>query len=93
MTPFWIINAALWTALFFYVLPGAWAAATNRGVRRNDPVRLSMALSAVMMAGFSYRWLLFPDSQIAWQALYLLSAAIAIYKAIIANAYGRGPRI
>jgi hypothetical protein len=93
MTPFWIVNAALWTALFFYMLPGAWAAASGRHTRHGDPMRLATASTAVMMAGFSYRWLLLPTSELAWQALYVLSAALAIYIFRLARAYGRGPEL
>lgn len=93
MTPFWILNALVWTALFFYVLPGAWAATTRRGLHRKDPIHLSVASTAILMGGFSYRWLLAPESELLWQSLYVLSSALALYMAMIVRSYGRGEKL
>jgi hypothetical protein len=93
MTPFWIVNSILYGALFFSALPGAWAAVTGRETRLGDPVRLFILSVAVMMAGFSLRWLVAPANEPAWQALYLLSAVNAVYGFIILCSYGRGPHV
>lgn len=93
MTPFWIANAVLWSFLFCYMAPGAWAAASGRNTRHGDPMRLAVAATAILQAGFSFRWLIGPSNEASWKALYVLSAALAIYIAYLARAYGRGPRL
>jgi hypothetical protein len=91
MTPFWIINAALWTLLLIYVFPGAWAAGTGKRRRREDSTYLAVSGTAVMMAGFSYRWLLAPNDPVSWKMLYILSAGLCVFKFLLLRAYGRGP--
>jgi hypothetical protein len=93
MTVLWIINAVVWSALFLFVLPGAWSAAKGTAPRYGDPIRLAVLATALMMDGFALRWLFAPQSQFLWQILYLLSAIDAIYIAILCHAYGRGPQV
>lgn len=93
MTFFWWLNSGLWGALFAYTVRGAWRAAWGRTSYRNDPIYLAAATTSLMMAGFSLRWLIAPDNLWAWQMLYGLSAANALYIAALVRAYGRGPNV
>ena len=93
MTALRILNIVVWGALFAYMLPGAWSAAYGGNVRRGDPMRLAVAATCLVMIGFSLRWLLAPESLLIWRTLYVLSAAVAAYIAVLARAYGRGPRV
>lgn len=93
MTELRVLNLILWLAVIVYMAPGAYAAATGNGVRRGDPMRLGCLVTAIVMAGFNARWLLFPDSTTLWAMLYVLSAADAVYIAILARTYGRGSHV
>ena len=91
MMPLWIINVVVWLLLLIYVTPSAWAA-TRIHARHGDPMRLAVFATALMMMGFSLRWLLAPDSILLWQLLYILAAADAVFIGILCRVYGRGPR-
>lgn len=92
MPALWLLNTFAWGIVLVYMLPGAWNAAFG-GPRLHDPWRLVCFSTALMMAGFSVRWLLAPDNMLLWQALYVLSAADAAYVVVVARAYGRGPSV
>jgi hypothetical protein len=92
MTALRILNVLAWGALALYMLPGAWSAAKGTMTRHGDPMRLSVLATALIMVGFTLRWLLAPGSDALWRMLYLLSIADAAYIAYLARAYGRGER-
>jgi hypothetical protein len=93
MTFLWLLTLVSWTAVIVYMAPAAWAASFGRNPRRGDPMRLACFSTAVMMAGFSLRWLLAPTNVLLWQILYVLSSVDAVYILMLARAYGRGGRI
>lgn len=93
MTELRILTIVAWLAIFVIMLSGAWSAAFGRQVRRGDPLRFAIATTALIMAGFSARWLFWPDNEQVWQALYVLSIVNAIHYAILARVYGRGPYV
>lgn len=93
MTTLRIINIIIWLVVVVYCLPGAWAAASSRATRRGDPMRLACLATGFVMMGFNLRWLLAPENQTLWQALYVLAAADGLYVLSLARAYGRGARV
>lgn len=93
MTLLRILNVVVWGVMAAYMLPGAWSTVAGYAVRRGDPMRLACFATAIVMVGFSLRWLLAPDNILVWQALYGLSAAVGVYIMFLARAYGRGPRV
>lgn len=88
-----VLNVAVWTGLLLYMLPGAKSAITGRDIRRGDPMRLGVSFVCLVMIGGNLRFLLAPDSDGLWLALYVMSAAVGLYIARLGKAYGRGPRI
>lgn len=93
MTALRVLNVAIWAGLLAYMVPGAWCAIRNREVRRGDPMRLGVACVCLIIIGGNLRFLLAPDSDALWIALYVMSAAVGLYIARLATAYGRGPKI
>lgn len=93
MTALRIINIIVWLAVVAYCLPGAWAAASSRGTRRGDPMRLACLATGFVIMGFNLRWLLAPDNVTLWKMLYALACADGIYILLLARAYGRGARV
>ncbi|MFS0771027.1 hypothetical protein [Sphingomonas sp. 1P08PE] len=87
-----LLNVASWGAALIYVLPGA-SAAVFGPARRGDPMRLGCATTAIVMLGFVLRWLVMPDSEAAWAALYALGAADAVFIIALARSYGRGGHV
>lgn len=93
MTALRILNCIVWAAVFIYMAGGAWSAASGRDLRRGDPMRLACCATAFVMIGFNVRWLFAADNMLLWRALYVLSAALAVYIIVLGRAYGRGPRV
>ena len=93
MTALRVVNVLIWGALLIYMLPGAYSAAFGKAVRRGDPMRMGVAATCLVMIAANLRWLLAPDNVSLWAAVYVLSAAVAIYIAFLAKAYGRGGRL
>ncbi len=93
MTPLIILNVIAWGALLIYMIPGAWSAARGMAARRGDPMRLGVAIVALLMSSFFLRRLLAPGSDVAFNILSVLSIVTACYIAFLAHAYGRGPRL
>ncbi|MFS0737563.1 hypothetical protein ABC347_10980 [Sphingomonas sp. 1P06PA] len=56
-------------------------------------MRLACLATALVMLGFVLRWLLAPDSDLLWKALYILCALDGVYILTLGRAYGRGPRV
>lgn len=90
MTVLRLINLAVWLAVLAYMLPGAWAAARIKLVRAGDPMRLAVAVLAVLICGFTLRPMIAPNSDALWAGLYVLSIAGGAYVAWVARGYGRG---
>jgi hypothetical protein len=93
VTAWRILNIVIWLSMMIYMAPGAWSAVTGKALRRGDPMRLACFATAFVIVGFNGRWLLAPDSEMIWQTLYALSAAVGVYIIRLAHAYGRGPRV
>lgn len=88
-----ILNLLIWSGLLLYMLPGAKSAIMGRDTRRGDPMRLGLSFVCLVIIGGNLRFLLAPDSDGLWMAIYLLSAAVGLYLIRLGNAYGRGPRL
>jgi hypothetical protein len=93
LTALRILNIAIWTGLLAYMLPAARSAVTGRDTRRGDPMRLGVASVCLVIILGNIRWLIAPDSQPLFLALYVLTAIVGVYKIILARTYGRGPRL
>lgn len=93
MTELRLLNVLVWGIMLVMMSSGAWSAAFGNDLRRGDPMRLACFATAFVMVGFNVRWLIWPDSVLMWQALYVLSAASGVYIMLLARAYGRGPRV
>lgn len=93
MTALRILNVIVWGAMSVFMLSGAWAAVTGRGVRRGDPMRLACFVTGLLLMGFSLRWLIVPDDIWIWEALYTLSITDALYIIALGYVYGRGPMV
>lgn len=85
-----IANIVLWLLVAGYCLPSATNAAFGKVVRRGDPMRLAVFVTALIMAGFCVRWFIAPNDLTLWVALYVLCAADAVWIAALARSYGRG---
>lgn len=93
MTALRVINLLIWSGLFFYMLPGAWAALRGREVHRGDPMRLSVAMVSLVIIFGNLRFLFAADNEDLFAAIYVLCAAIGLYKFRLAHLYGRGPLV
>lgn len=92
MTELRILNVVVWALVAVYMAPGAYGALGKRP-RRGDAMRLACFVTSLIMAGFSLRWLLLPNNDAVWQALYVLAAGDGCYIAWLARTYGRGPHV
>lgn len=90
MTLLRLINLLIWSVVLIYMARGAVAAVTKHA-RYGDPMRLACALTAIVVLGFNLRWLLLPRDVLLWQALLVLSAALAGFILRLGMTYGRGP--
>jgi hypothetical protein len=88
-----VVNLLIWSALFFYVLRGAISTVTGKDTRRGDPMRLGVAAVCIVIVLGNLRWLVAPDDQTLFIAVYVLTAIVGIYKIILARTYGRGPKL
>lgn len=88
-----VVNVLIWTLLLLYMIPGAKNAIWGTDTRRGDPMRLGVAFVCLVMIGGNLRWLFAPDDRSMWVALYVMSAAVGLYIAKLAKAYGRGPLV
>lgn len=93
MSVFWIANLAVWSVAALVSARGAWAAITNREVRKGDPMRLATFLVSMLFVGQVLRWLLAADNLDLWKALYVLGAATGCYVVRLMFAYGRGEHV
>jgi hypothetical protein len=81
LTALRIINVAVWSVLL------------GKDVRRGDPMRLGVAGVCLVIILGNLRWLLAPDNDGLFIAIYLLSALVGTYIIRLGMAYGRGPRL
>lgn len=86
-------NVLIWTGLLIYMMPGAKTAIVGKDTRRGDPMRLGVSFVCLLMIGGNLRWIFAPESQTLLGVLHLIAAAVGLYIARLAKAYGRGPRI
>jgi uncharacterized membrane protein YeiH len=93
MKPFWISTLVVWIVVGIYAFRGAFSAAVFASHRRGDPMRLAVFLVAVIMAGGTLRWILAPDNETLWKAVYVVAVLTAIYIVRLMHAYGRGPDV
>lgn len=93
MTMFRLVDIMIWSVTAVFMARGACAAATGRGVRYGDPMRLACFATAIVVIGFNARWILAAESMLFWKLLYALSGAVGIYIVVLGHRYGRGPRI
>ena len=93
MTEYRIMTLIVWGTVAVFMARGAWAAATGRGIRYGDPMRLACFANAILFIGFTGRWFVAADNVFVWQLLYLLSVAVACYILVLGIRYGRGPKI
>lgn len=93
LTALRVINIVVWSGLLLYMIPGAHHAVTGKDVRRGDPMRLGVGAVCLVMLLGNLRWLLVPDSDLLFAAIYVLSAIVGLYVARLAHAYGRGPKL
>lgn len=93
LTALRIICSIGWGLLAVYMATGAATAAFGSRIRRGDPMRLAVFVTAIIICGFSLRHLLDPDNEALWALLYGLSAADAVFIWRLGVAYGRGPRV
>jgi hypothetical protein len=92
MTALRVINIIVWGVMLAYMLPGAWAA-TGRGARYGDPMRLACALTAILFIAFNGYWLVNAANAPTdpfMTALLVLSAALAVFILKLGRTYGRG---
>lgn len=88
-----VLNILIWGALFAFVVGGAWTAIRGKDVRRSDPWRLGVAaVSAFIILG-NLRWILAPDSDALFRAIYMMGAIVGLYKIYLVCTYGRGPKL
>lgn len=93
LTALRVLNLFIWSGLLIYMAPGALHAITGRDVRRGDPMRLGVGAVCIVMILGNLRWLVAPDSEAMFAAMYVLSAVVGLYIARLAGAYGRGPKL
>lgn len=93
MTPFWLLNIAVWSAVLIYMASGAWSAVAGSATRRGDPMRLACFTTAFVILGFTIRWMVAPDSEAAWKVLNVLCAIDGLFIVALGRAYGRGPHV
>ena len=86
-----LIALAVWAALFVYMVPGARAAIKGKDLRRGDPMRLGVAIICLVMILGNLRWLLAPESDELFAAVYVLSIIAGAHTFKLAMVYGRGP--
>jgi drug/metabolite transporter (DMT)-like permease len=88
-----IANVGIWAALLACMFTGARSAVTGKEVRRGDPMRLGLSAVCLVMILSNVRWLLMPESDALFAAIYVLSALVGLYVIMLGRAYGRGPRL
>ena len=88
MTLLWWLNTIVWAIVAAIMAPAAIRAATPT-CRGDDPWRLMAFGCALMMGGFSLRWIVAADNIVLWKLLYVLSAGLAVYIIVIARILGR----
>jgi hypothetical protein len=93
LTALRLLNVLIWTGLLLYMLPGARQAVIGTGVRRSDPWQLSVAFISVAIVLGNLRFLLAPDNDAMFAAVYVLTAIVGVYKIVLARTYGRGPHL
>lgn len=93
MTALRIINLIVWLSLAVYMLPAVISSFCGVNTRYGDPMRVAVFATCLVIAGFSLRWLIAPENEAMWRVLYILSAADALYIALLARTYGRGHRV
>ena len=93
LTLYRIMTLVAWAAVALFMARGAWAAATGRGARYGDPMRLACFATAMVSICFTGRWFVAADNVFLWQLLYLLSVAVACYILVLGMRYGRGPKL
>lgn len=93
LTALRLLNVLIWTGLLVYMLPGARHAVTGKEVRRADPWQLSVAVVSFVIILGNLRFLLAPENETMFAAVYVLTAIVGIYKIILARTYGRGPKL
>lgn len=93
MTALRILNLIVWGFMLVYMARGAWSAMFGDEMRRGDPMRLACFATAIVMCGFTLRWLVAPADQISFAVLYALAIADAVFIIALGRAYGRGPRV
>lgn len=91
MTELRILNLLIWSALLLYMAPGASHAVSGKDVRRGDPMRLGVGAVCLVMILGNLRWLMAPDSDALFAAVYVLNALVGAYLFRLAKSYGRGP--
>lgn len=89
MTALRAVNLIIWSAVLAMMAPAVWAL-WKGNARSGDPARLVVAGFALIMIGFTGRWLALPDSKEAFAALYVFSAIWAGFTMMAARSYGRG---
>jgi phage tail sheath gpL-like len=89
MTPYWIANLVMWSAVLAYAAPAAVAAILG-SQRRGDPMRLATALVALVMVAGNARWLFGPTEETLWKAVLTMSFLTGGYVVTLMRAYGRG---
>lgn len=88
-----IANVLIWAGLLAFMFEGAKTAVIGKETRRGDPMRLGVAFVCLVMIGGNLRWLFAPESQTLLAVVHIMAAAVGLYIARLASAYGRGPRI
>lgn len=93
MTALRVLNLLVWGTMAIVMARGAWAAASNRGARYGDPMRLAFFATAMIIMGFTGRWFIAAGNMLVWKLIYVLSAAVAAYIIVLGFRYGRGPKL
>lgn len=84
-----LVSIAAW-ALVAGCLGGSAYRAIRGRTFAYDNFRAGFFFVALLMIGFNLRWLLAPDDQGVWLALYALSALVAFFVLKVVRAHGKG---
>lgn len=87
-----VLNIAAWSALFFYMLPGAWSAISQRNVRYGDAMRLGVAAVCLLRIIWS-ALALFDLTEATLPALHIASIGVCGFIFWLARSYGRGKHV
>lgn len=93
MKPYFIAAALIWSVVLLFASRSAFAAAFLKSERRGDPMRLATWLVALVMVCGSLRWILLPDNETLWKAVWVVASITGFYVLRLMIAYGRGPEV